>query len=145
VALRTQQGVRIRLRRQARDDERPTLTLPVPWERLIPVERGEEARVTGWVLIAVVGAATYAMRAAGPLTAGRLRLAGWLDRLLPYVMPAVLAGLVVTATFSSADRLVLDERAGGLAVAVVALLLRAPVLAVVVVAAAVTALLRTVG
>lgn len=101
--------------------------------------------MTGWALIAALGATTYALRAAGPLTAGRLRLPRWIDALLPYVMPAVLAGLVVTATFATDDRLVLDERAVGLAVAVVALVLRAPVLAVVVAAAAATALARALG
>jgi branched-subunit amino acid transport protein len=101
--------------------------------------------VSGWALIAALGAATYAMRAAGPLTAGRLRLVGWLDRLLPYVMPAVLAGLVVTATFADVDRLVVDERAAGLAAAAIALAARAPVLAAVVVAAATTALARALG
>jgi branched-subunit amino acid transport protein len=101
--------------------------------------------MSGWALIVALGVATYALRAAGPLTAGRLRLVGWLDRLLPYVMPAVLAGLVVTATFAVGDRLVLDERAVGLAVAVVALSLRAPLLVVVAAAAAATALARALG
>lgn len=100
--------------------------------------------MTAWLLIAALGATTYAFRAAGPLTAGTLRLPAWVDALLPYVMPAVLAGLVVTATFATDDRLVLDERAIGLAAAAIALVLRAPVLVVVVVAAAVTALSRLV-
>lgn len=101
--------------------------------------------MTDWALIAILGVTTYAMRAAGPLTAGRLRLVGWLDRLLPYVMPAVLAGLVVTATFADGDRLVLDARAVGLAVAVGALFVRWPPLAVVVAAAAATAIVRAIG
>lgn len=100
--------------------------------------------MSAWVLIAVLGAATYALRAAGPLGAGDTRLPAWLERPLPYVTPAVLAGLVVTSTFADADELVLDERAFGLAVATAAIAVRAPVLAVVVVAAATTALARAV-
>ncbi|HSI81239.1 MAG TPA: AzlD domain-containing protein [Solirubrobacterales bacterium] len=101
--------------------------------------------MSAWLLIAALGATTYALRATGPLTAGTLRLPAWIDALLPYVMPAVLAGLVVTATFATGDRLVLGERALGLGVAVLALALRAPVLAVVVVAAATTGLARALG
>ena len=98
--------------------------------------------MSGWALIAALGVATYALRAAGPLGVGATRLPAWIERPLPYVTPAVLAGLVVTATFGMKDELVLDERALGLGAAVVALALRAPVLLVVVVAAAVTAAAR---
>jgi branched-subunit amino acid transport protein len=98
--------------------------------------------VSGWALIAALGVATYALRAAGPLGVGAAGLPGWIERPLPYVTPAVLAGLVVTATFAVEDELVLDERALGLGAAVVALALRAPVLVVVVVAAAATAAAR---
>jgi hypothetical protein len=48
----------------------------------------------------------------------------------------------VTQAFSSGRHLVLDPRAAGLAAAGVAVLLRAPLLAVIVVAAAATALVR---
>jgi branched-subunit amino acid transport protein len=57
---------------------------------------------------------------------------------------ALLAALVGTGVFGDGQRLVLDERVGGLAAAVVALLLRAPFVVVLVVAAATTALLRAV-
>jgi len=53
---------------------------------------------------------------------------------------ALLAALIVTQTFATGERLVLDARAAGLAAAVLALVLRAP-LKVVVGAAAVTAAL----
>ena len=98
--------------------------------------------MSGWVLVAIVAAATYGLRAAGPLGIGTASLPGWAERSLPYVTPAVLAGLVVTATFASGRDLVLDERALGLGAAAVAVALRAPTLLVVVVAAAVTALAR---
>lgn len=101
--------------------------------------------MSGWALIAGLGLATYLFRAAGPLSAGRLHLVGWVERPLPYVMPSVLAALVVTATFAVGDRLTIDERAIGLAVAGLGLVARAPTLAVVVAAAAATALARALG
>jgi hypothetical protein len=58
------------------------------------------------------------------------------------VAPALLAALVVTETFGEDGHLVLDERAVGVAVAAIALALRAPVLAAVALAAATTALVR---
>jgi branched-subunit amino acid transport protein len=101
--------------------------------------------VTGWALVAALAVATYALRAPGPLLAAGVRLPGLAERLLPYVTPAVLAGLVVTATFADGARLVLDERAAGLAAAVAAIALRAPLLVVVIAAAAATAVLRALG
>jgi hypothetical protein len=56
--------------------------------------------------------------------------------------PALLAALVVTQVFARDRELVLDARAIGLAAAAGALALRAPLLAVVAVAAAATALAR---
>lgn len=56
--------------------------------------------------------------------------------------PALLAALVVTQLVGGDRRLVFDERLLGLAAAIVAIRLRAPLLAVVVVAAAVTAAAR---
>lgn len=98
--------------------------------------------MSGWVLIAAVAAATYGLRVAGPLGIDSAGLPAWAERSLPYVTPAVLAGLVVSATFASGRDLVLDERALGLGAAAVAIALRAPTLLVVVIAAAVTALAR---
>src|SRR3712207_8979066 len=54
--------------------------------------------------------------------------------------PALLAALVVSETFGDDRHLVLDERTVGVAVAAVALALRAPVLVAVALAAATTAL-----
>jgi uncharacterized membrane protein len=59
---------------------------------------------------------------------------------------ALLTGLVVIQAFATAQRgLTLDARAAGLAVAVLALLLRAPFIVVVVLAAATAAGLRYLG
>jgi hypothetical protein len=58
---------------------------------------------------------------------------------------ALLASLVVLQTFSAGTHLVLDARAAGLVVAILALLLRAPFIVVVVLAAVTAALLRLAG
>ncbi len=59
--------------------------------------------------------------------------------------PALLAALIATNTLASGQQLVVDARLLGVAAAGVALLLRAPVIAVVAVAAIVTALARAAG
>jgi hypothetical protein len=59
--------------------------------------------------------------------------------------PALLAALVVTQAFGADRKLVFDERLLGLAAAIVAIRLRAPLLAVVAVAAGVTGLARLIG
>jgi uncharacterized membrane protein len=55
---------------------------------------------------------------------------------------ALLAALVAIQTFSSGNALTLDARAAGLGVALIAVLVRLPFLAVVALATATTALLR---
>jgi branched chain amino acid efflux pump len=59
--------------------------------------------------------------------------------------PALLAALVATQAFASRESLVLDERGAGLVAAGVAILLRAPLLVIVLVAAATAATLRAVS
>ena len=61
---------------------------------------------------------------------------------MPLIPIALLAALVGTQTFSTGQHLVLDVRAAALAVAIVAVLLRAPFLVVVAAAALTAALLR---
>jgi hypothetical protein len=54
----------------------------------------------------------------------------------------VIAGLVVNSTMGSPEGLVLDARAAGVAAAIIALLLRAPVLVTILIAMTVTGLVR---
>jgi uncharacterized membrane protein len=62
------------------------------------------------------------------------------------LMPvALLAALVAVQTFAQGQALVVDARVAGLAAAVVALLLRAPFLVVIIVAAVTAAGLRALG
>lgn len=95
-----------------------------------------------WAVIILVGAATIAIKGAGPLLVGGRDLPPRALRVLRLLAPALLSALVVTSVFASGGRLAVDERALGIAVAAVALWLRAPVLLVVTLAAAVTALVR---
>jgi branched chain amino acid efflux pump len=97
-----------------------------------------------WIMVAVVGAATIAFRAIGPVALGGRSLPPRLLSVVELLAPALLAALVVTQVFASEQKLVLDARAAGLAAAAVALLLRAPILVVIVTAAAATAFVRAI-
>jgi branched chain amino acid efflux pump len=98
-----------------------------------------------WIVVGAVGAATVAIKAVGPVFLGGRPLPARLQGVVRLLAPAVLAALVATGVLASDQRLVLDARLIGVGAAVIALLLRAPLLAVVVVAAAVTALVRLGG
>ena len=95
-----------------------------------------------WTAVLVVGLATIAIKAAGPVLAGERELPERGSRVLDLLAPALLAALVATQAFGSDDSLVLDERGAGLLAAGVAILLRAPLLVVILVAAATAAGLR---
>ena len=98
-----------------------------------------------WIAVVVLGLATILIKGTGPLLAGRRDLPAPLLRPLAVLAPALLAALVVTNLVGGDRRLVLDARLVGLAAALVALRLRAPLLAVVVAAAAATAAARAAG
>jgi branched-subunit amino acid transport protein len=98
-----------------------------------------------WLSVLVVGVATVLLKAAGPVLAGRRELAVARSGAVALLAPALLAALVATQAFATEERLVLDERAAGLAAAAVAIVLRAPLLVVVGVAALAAASLRAVS
>jgi len=98
-----------------------------------------------WTTVALIGVATVAIKASGPLLAGGRGLPGPLAGVVQLLAPVLLAALVATQALAGDGRLVLDERAAGVAAAGVVVALRAPVLAAVAVAALVTALLRLAG
>ena len=95
-----------------------------------------------WLVVLVVGVATVAMKGFGPVVLGGRPLPGRAAGPLELLAPALLAALVLTQTVGGDRTVEVDERLLGVAAAGVALLLRAPTLVVVVVAAAVTALAR---
>ena len=98
-----------------------------------------------WTAVLVVGLATVALKGAGPVLAGGRQLPRGSARVVDLLAPALLAALVATQAFASEESLVLDERGAGLMAAGVAILLKAPLLVVVLVAAATAATLRAVS
>jgi branched-subunit amino acid transport protein len=95
-----------------------------------------------WIMVVVVGVLTVAFKALGPVALGGRSLPPRLLGVAELLAPALLAALVVTQVFGGDEELVVDARAVGLAAAGAALVLRLPILAVIVVAAAATALAR---
>jgi len=98
-----------------------------------------------WAGVLVASAACYALKLAGVSLPQR-----WLEdvrvqKTVPLIPVALLAALIATLTFSTGHNLMLDVRAAALAVAAIAVLLRAPFLVVVASAAATAALLRLVA
>ena len=100
---------------------------------------------TLWVAMVGVALARAAIKAAGPVLVGGRELPLRVVSVIALLAPALLAALVVTETFGEDRHLVLDERALGVAVAGIALALRAPVLLAVALAVATTALTRAFG
>ncbi|HMC72070.1 MAG TPA: AzlD domain-containing protein, partial [Mycobacteriales bacterium] len=97
-----------------------------------------------WGPLLVASAACYAIKLAGLSLPQRFLQGPRVQRVVPLLPVALLAALVATQTFATGRHLVLDVRAAALAVAAVAVLLRAPFLVVVVAGAATAALLRLV-
>jgi branched-subunit amino acid transport protein len=95
-----------------------------------------------WLVVLVVGAATVAIKAIGPVLLGGRELPTPVKSVVRLLAPAVLAALVVVQVVGGDRAIVVDERLVGLAAALVALSFRAPLLVVVVAAAAATALTR---
>ena len=101
--------------------------------------------ITLWVTIVAVAIANAAIKAAGPVLVGGRDLPPRIVSVIALLAPALLTALVITETFSEDRHYVLDEKAIGVAVAGVALALRAPVLLAVALAALTTALIRAFG
>ncbi|MEP7160971.1 MAG: AzlD domain-containing protein [Dermatophilaceae bacterium] len=99
-----------------------------------------------WATVLAASAVTYLIKLVGHLVP-----AGWLSgsrttRLVALLPVALLTALVATQAFvGAAGDPTLDARAAAVAVAVVALALRAPFLLVVLLAAATAAILRACG
>ena len=100
---------------------------------------------SGWVVLVVLALGTYGLKAAGPLLLGNRTLPPLFERIITLMPGALLAALVVTSAFASKGKLVLDARAVGLGVAIVALSRRAGFITVVVLAAVATAVARRLG
>ncbi|MGH2850249.1 MAG: AzlD domain-containing protein [Solirubrobacteraceae bacterium] len=97
-----------------------------------------------WILIAAVAVGTAVLKASGPVSLAGRQISARTRRVISLLPASVLAGLVVSETFTTTQphQFAIDARAAGLLAAGVALLLRAPLVLVLIIAAAVTALLR---
>ena len=99
---------------------------------------------TVWLVVLVVGIATVALKATGPVLLGDRTLPEPVSRVVALLAPVLLSALVVTQTVGGDNELVLDARLAGVSAGAVAIAARAPLPAVVVVAAVTTALVRLV-
>ena len=97
-----------------------------------------------WVAILGAGVGCYLLKLAGLSLPPRALENPVIERIADLIPVALLAALVAVQVFADGTRLTVDARVAGLAVAVVALLLRAPFLVVVFAAALTAALLRLV-
>lgn len=94
-----------------------------------------------WVSIAAIAAATVALKGVGPALAGGRRPSPAITRTIEMFGPTLITALVVSNTFTHNQQLTIDYRAAGLAVGALALLLRAPLLLAITLAAATCATL----
>ena len=98
-----------------------------------------------WSAVVLAGLLSWATKFAGFLVPQRWLSGALVGRVMASLPAALLAALVAVQTFDGGGRVVLDARAAGLAAAVLALVLRAPFLLVIVIAAATAAALRALG
>jgi branched-subunit amino acid transport protein len=101
---------------------------------------------TAWLTIAFLAVGTIAIKAVGPIALGGRELPVRLAGVVALLAPSLLAALVVVDTLGGEDRtLAVDARAAGLVAAAGAIAARLPLFVVVVVAAVVTAGLRSIA
>ena len=98
-----------------------------------------------WTVLLVLGAASYALKAVGPVLAGGRQLGPQVRRTLDLVAVPLLAALILVQTLGDGHRFVIDARLPALGVAAVLVWRRAPFLVVVLAAAGTAALLRALG
>ncbi len=98
-----------------------------------------------WLVVVVVGVVTIVFKAAGPVFVGRRELPPRVDSVVALIAPVMLTALVVTQTFGGDEEITVDARVPGVAAAALAIWRGVPIVAAMVIAAAVTALLRVVA
>lgn len=95
-----------------------------------------------WAAVLATAAGCYLLKLLGLSVPDRVLEHPVMAKVADLIPVALLAALVAVQVFASGTSLTLDARLAGLAVAVVALLLRAPFLVVVAAAALTAALIR---
>ncbi len=95
-----------------------------------------------WIVVAVVGTGTIAIKGAGPVLLGGRPLPSAITTVIDLLAPALLGALVAVQALGDGQALAIDERLIGVAAAGIALWRKAPLLFVVAIAAVATALAR---
>lgn len=98
-----------------------------------------------WFAVLAGSFGCYVTKLVGYLLPDRILLREDVRRITGLLPVALLAALVAVQTFAQGQALVIDARLAGVAAAALALVLKAPFLAVVLVAAVTAALLRAAG
>ncbi len=96
-----------------------------------------------WFIVALAGCC-YAFKAIGLVVIGDRALPAVIGRCLALIPAAMISALVVLNTFSLGHDLTVDARAAGVGAAIVAAWRRLPFIAVIVIGAGVTGLVRAV-
>ncbi|MBM7807628.1 branched-subunit amino acid transport protein [Geodermatophilus bullaregiensis] len=97
---------------------------------------------TLWAVVVVGSLGCYLLKLAGLSVPAAWVERPWVTRVVTFVPAALLAALVAVQTLTSGQGLVVDGRLAGLAVAALALALRAPFIVVLVLAGATGALVH---
>ena len=95
-----------------------------------------------WTLIILLAVGAYAFKVTGLIILGGRSLPPVFERCLGLIPAAIITALVMKDTFTVGQDLALDARALGIAVAVIAAWKRAPLIVVIVLGAAATAIVR---
>ncbi len=95
-----------------------------------------------WAVVVAGAAGCYLLKLAGLSVPAAWVQQPWVSRVVDFVPAALLAALVAVQALTSGHRLVVDGRLAGLAVAALALALRAPFIVVLVLAGAAGALVH---
>lgn len=98
-----------------------------------------------WFAVIAGSVGCYAEKLVGHLLPASVLEREGVRRIAGLLPVALFAALVAVQTFADGQSLVIDARVAGLAAAIIALLLRAPFLVVVLVAAITAAVLRSTG
>ena len=91
---------------------------------------------TLWTAVVVASVGCYLLKLAGMSVPAAWVEQPWIARIVDFVPAALLAALVAVQGLTTGDRIVVDGRLAGLAVAALALALRAPFIVVIALAGA---------
>jgi branched-subunit amino acid transport protein len=97
-----------------------------------------------WTLVLLLGAGAYAFKALGLVIIGDRRLPSVVERCVALIPAALIGAIIVKDTLTIGRHIQLDARLAGIATAFVLAWRKAPFLAIVISACAVTAIVRAV-